>query len=99
VTTGAAVQEPSALKVGLLPNAPFANAGLIPSTLITGPAGQVNYGFGSWSFSSWSVAKGALSAGFALSSWSCAQCTGSPTAVDPSLSSWTLGSWSTVGIN
>jgi serine protease AprX len=99
VTTGAAVQEPSALKVGLLPNAPFANGGLIPSSLITGPAGQVNYGFGSWSFSSWSVAQGALSAGFALSSWSCAQCTGSPTAVDPSLSSWTLGSWSTVGLH
>jgi serine protease AprX len=99
VTTGAAVQEPSALKVGLLPNAPPANAGLVPSTLITGPAGQVNYGFGSWSFSSWSVAKGALSAGFALSSWSCAQCTGGQTAVDPSLSSWTLGSWSTVGMH
>jgi serine protease AprX len=96
---GAPVVEPNAVKVELLANPPAANRGLTPSSLITGPSGQVNYGFGSWSFGSWSIAKGSLSAGFALSSWSCADCTGQGNPVDPSLSSWTLGSWSTLGVH
>ncbi len=92
---GAPVQEPGA-KVELLPNPPAADGGLTPSSLITAASGNVDYELSSWSFSSWSVAKGSLSAGFALSSWSCAGCTGGTNAVDPSLSSWSLGSWSTL---
>jgi hypothetical protein len=42
------------------------------------------------------VASGAQSAGFSLSSWSCT-CAGAGTAnADPSLSSWSLSSWSTL---
>ena len=48
-----------------------------------------------WSMSSWSVANGALSAGFAMSSWSCGSCSGSGSGVDPSMSSWSMSSWST----
>ena len=68
-----------------------------PNTLVSAQTGNINYNLSSWSLSSWSRAKGPLRAGFALSSWSCKDCTsGSGTAADPSLGSWSLGSWSTV---
>jgi serine protease AprX len=92
----AEVQEVSGAKAALLPDPPVANRGVRPSSLIADAAGNINYNLSSWSLSSWSVAKGTLSAGFALSSWSCGSCSGTHGgAVDPSLSSWTLGSWST----
>jgi serine protease AprX len=75
---------------------PPANRGLNPNSLITDASGHIDYNLSSWSFSSWSVAKGPLSAGFALSSWSCASCNGGGNGgVDPTLSSWSMSSWST----
>ena len=80
---------------GMIGTPPSANQGLEPSSLLVGPSGDINYNLSSWSMSSWSVAKGSLSAGFAMSSWSCGSCSGSGNAVDPSMSSWSMSSWST----
>ncbi len=88
--------EVSGERMALMTLAPAANRGLTPNSLITDASGNIDYKLSSWSFSSWSVAKGTLSAGFALSSWSCAACSGNGNGgVDPTLSSWSLGSWST----
>ena len=87
----------SALKLALVRDPAPANQGLTPSSLLAGASGNINYDLSSWSMSSWSVAKGGLSAGFAMSSWSCGSCSDSGTAaVDPSMSSWSMSSWSTM---
>ncbi len=97
VTENSSFQEPNAVKAALLWNPPLADQGLTPNTLVSATTGNVNYNLSSWSLSSWSRAKGPLRAGFALSSWSCKDCTASSGAdADPSLGSWSLGSWSTV---
>jgi len=90
-----AIQEVNAVRVALDVHPSGADAGLTANSLL-GAEGNIDYSRSSWSLSSWSVAKGALKAGFALSSWSCASCTGGKDAADPSLSSWSLSSWSTV---
>jgi serine protease AprX len=95
VTSNRSVQEPSAVRLALMDNPPSADQGLAPSSLLVGPSGDINYNLSSWSMSSWSVAHGALSAGFAMSSWSCGSCSGSGSGVDPSMSSWSMSSWST----
>ena len=95
-TVNPAIQEVSGPRLALMATPPKANVGLTPSSLITDASGNINYDLSRWSLSSWSVAKGSLSAGFALSSWSCGSCGGDGNGgVDPSLSSWSLGSWST----
>ena len=97
VTENSSFQEPNAVKAALLWNPPLADQGLTPNTLVNAATGNINYNLSSWSLSSWSRAKGPLRAGFALSSWSCKDCTASSGAgADPSLGSWSLGSWSTV---
>jgi serine protease AprX len=97
VTENSSFQEPNAVKAALLWNPPLADQGLTPNTLVSAQTGNINYNLSTWSLSSWSRAKGPLRAGFALSSWSCKDCTSdSGTAANPSLGSWSLGSWSTV---
>ena len=97
VTENNSFQEPNAVKAALLWNPPAADQGLTPSSLINTATGNINYNLSSWSLSSWSRAKGPLRAGFALSSWSCNDCTASGGAgASPSLGSWSLGSWSMV---
>jgi serine protease AprX len=97
VTENNSFQEPNALKAALLWNPAAADQGLTPSSLINTATGNINYNLSSWSLSSWSRARGTLRAGFALSSWSCKDCTASGGAgATPSLGSWSLGSWSTV---
>jgi serine protease AprX len=97
VTENSSFQEPNAVKAALLWNPAAADQGLTPSSLINTATGNINYNLSSWSLSSWSRAKGPLRAGFALSSWSCKDCTASGGAgASPSLGSWSLGSWSTV---
>jgi serine protease AprX len=86
--------EPDAIKLAMLWQFPLADRGLTPNSLITSATGSINYSQSSWSQSSWSQASGALSAGFAQSSWSCS-CTASGDGVDPSTSSWSTSSWST----
>jgi serine protease AprX len=96
VRATADLQEVSGARLGLLQFAPTANGGLTPNSLITDASGNIDYKLSSWSFSSWSVAQGSLSAGFALSSWSCASCSGGGNSgVDPTMSSWSMSSWST----
>ena len=97
VTDNSSFQEPNAVKAALLWNPPVADQGLTPSTLVNAATGNVNYNLSSWSLSSWSRAKGPLRAGFALSSWSCKDCSaGSSPSTSPSMSSWSMSSWSTV---
>jgi serine protease AprX len=97
VTENTPFQEPNGVKAALLWNPPAADQGLTPNSLIKGTSGNINYNLSSWSLSSWSRARGPLRAGFALSSWSCKDCTaGGGAGAAPSLGSWSLGSWSTV---
>lgn len=96
VSSNSAIQEISAAKLALVESPEPANQGLSLSSLLSDGSGAIDYNLSSWSLSSWSVAKGALSAAFAMSSWSCGSCSGSGTSIDPSLSSWSLSSWSTV---
>jgi hypothetical protein len=70
-----------------------ANQGLTPSQLL-GSDGNVNPSMGSWSMGSWSTAQGALSAPFAMGSWSCESCTAS--SGDPAGVNSSMGSWSTM---
>jgi serine protease AprX len=92
----ASVPEVNGVRLALIPEPPVANRGLQPNALIADASGNINYNLSSWSLSSWSVAKGSLSAGFALSSWSCASCGGGDNGgVDPTMSSWSMSSWST----
>ncbi len=97
VTDNSSFQEPNAVKAALLWNPAAADQGLTPNNLINAATGNINYSLSSWSMSSWSRANGPLRAGFALSSWSCKDCTAtsSPSAA-PSMSSWSMSSWSTV---
>jgi serine protease AprX len=87
--------EVNAVKAALMWNAPAADQGLTPNSLIADANGNIDYTRSSWSRSSWSTASGALSAAFARSSWSCTCSTTSAGAVDPSRSSWSRSSWST----
>jgi len=97
VTDNSSFQEPNGVKAALLSNPPVADQGLTPSTLVNAATGDINYKLSSWSLSSWSRASGALRAGFALSSWSCTDCSaGSSPGTTPSMSSWSMSSWSTV---
>ena len=97
VTENTSFQEPNAVKAALLWNPPTADQGLTPSSLINAATGAINYSRSSWSLSSWSRAKGPLRAGFALSSWNCADCKADSSAsAAPSMSSWSMSSWSTV---
>ncbi len=97
VTDNSSFQEPNAVKAALLWNPQAANEGLTPNNLVNAATGNIDYSLSSWSLSSWSRANGPLRAGFALSSWSCKDCTStsSPGAA-PSMSSWSMSSWSTV---
>jgi serine protease AprX len=95
VSSHAGLQEVNAGKLARIGDPQPANQDLEPSSLLTDASGTINYDMSSWSMSSWSVAKGSLSAGFAMSSWSCGSCSGSGNAVDPSMSSWSMSSWST----
>jgi serine protease AprX len=73
-----------------------ANAGVAPNPLVNATTGDIDYSMSSWSMSSWSTASGGLSAGFAMSSWSCAACASATGgSVSPSMSSWSMSSWST----
>jgi serine protease AprX len=94
-TDNSSIQIPDAMKMSWMWNLPVANQGLTPNSLITDSQGNIDYSRSSWSRSSWSSATGALAAGFARSSWSCATCTASSDSVDPSRSSWSRSSWST----
>jgi len=97
VTDNSSFQEPAAVKAALLRNPPVADQGLTPSTLVNAATGNIDYNLSSWSLSSWSRAHGPLRAGFALSSWSCTDCSaGSSPSASPSMSSWSMSSWSTV---
>ena len=97
VTDNASFQEPGAVKAALLWNPPAADQGLTPSSLLDAATGDINYNLSRWSLSSWSRAKGPLRAGFALSSWSCNDCSASSSpGTTPSMSSWSMSSWSTV---
>jgi serine protease AprX len=90
-------QEVNATKLALVSQPHLANQGLTPSSLISSATGDINYDMSSWSMSSWSTAQGSLAAGFAMSSWSCASCTGSGGGTaGPSMSSWSMSSWSTL---
>jgi serine protease AprX len=86
--------EVSATKAQWAWDAPVANQGLTPNSLIADASGNIDYTRSSWSRSSWSAATGSLSADFARSSWSCNCSTTSGGAVDPSRSSWSRSSWS-----
>jgi serine protease AprX len=99
VSSNPSFQEPDAVRTASALDSPLANQGLTPNQFV-GPDGNVNYSMGSWSMGSWSmgswsVAQGDLVAPFAMSSWSCASCTGGG-GVDPSMGSWSMGSWSTM---
>ncbi len=88
-------QEPAGNRLLWMWNPPQANQGLTPNTLISDAQGNIDYSRSSWSRSSWSTATGALSAGFARSSWSCTCSATSTGSIDPSRSSWSTASWST----
>ena len=105
VTSNPSLQEVDGLKVVGLQAPPVADGGLTPNEFINASTGDVDYSRSTWSRSTWSTATGALSAGFARSSWSCS-CSSPLTGatggdgdssgdVDSSRSSWSRSSWST----
>jgi serine protease AprX len=94
VSSNPSLQEPDATKLVGLNSPPVANGGLTPNQLIDPSTGGIDPSRSSWSRSSWSTATGALSAGFARSSWSCTCSTTSTGGIDPSRSSWSRSSWS-----
>ena len=72
-----------------------ANQGIVPNEAVDATTGDVDETRSRWSRSSWSSASGDLAAGFARSSWSCADCAdSSDESVDGTRSSWSRSSWS-----
>ena len=72
-----------------------ANQGIVPNEAVDAATGDVDETRSRWSRSSWSSASGDLAAGFARSSWSCADCVDSSgESVDGTRSSWSRSSWS-----
>jgi serine protease AprX len=76
----------------------IANQGLVPNEAVDAATGDVDETRSRWSRSSWSTASGDLAAGYARSSWSCADCAAqdAANAADPTRSSWSRSSWSTL---
>ena len=56
-------------------NAPPADQGLTPSTMLDADTGDIDYNAASWSAASWSSATDPLAASWSAASWSCEDCT------------------------
>ena len=95
---GANVVSPFAAIKGVRDSGPVAaNQGLVPNEAVDAVTGDVDETRSRWSRSRWSTAEGDLSAGFARSSWSCADCgDSSGESVDETRSSWSRSSWSSL---
>ncbi len=71
-----------------------ANTGLVPSTLIDGTTGKIDYTKSRWSRSSWSKSSWSKSS-WSRSSWSCNCSRTASGGIDTTRSSWSRSSWST----
>ena len=75
-------------------DAPLADQGLTPNTLIDPATGDVDPTSASWSSASWSTATAPQSASWSSASWSCLTCSSSAGAsVDPTSASWSSVGW------
>jgi serine protease AprX len=95
---GVKVVSPYAAIRGVREDGPVtANQGLVPNEAVDPATGEVDETRSRWSRSRWSTADGDLAAGYARSSWSCADCDDtSGSSAEETRSSWSGSSWSMV---
>jgi serine protease AprX len=89
VRSSTTLAEVSAASLAGLSSPPLADQSLTPNALV-GSGGAIDY-----SLSRLSTAPATLSAEFAKSSYICSCLTSGPGSTDPSLSRWSMSSWST----
>jgi serine protease AprX len=70
-----------------------ADAGLVPSDLVSAATGAIDPTRSSWGRSSWGSASGTLAAGWARSSWGCTCASSVPGDVGSTRSSWGAATW------